>query len=117
MSAEKLIFAVLSGAAGVTAIVSDRIYPDVLPQDKPLPAVVYARSGTEYLHTLGTPAVASSATIEIWCFGMTRPDAEALGDAVLTALIAAKYYPSDRRPEYEDATQTYASVVVCNIWQ
>jgi len=117
MSAESTIYSVLSGASGITALVSDRIYPDILPQKKPLPAVVYTRSGTEYLSTLGSPAVASSATIEIWCFALTRPAAEALADAVLTALIVAKHYPSDRRPEYEEETQTCASVVVCNIWQ
>jgi len=48
MGARKAVYALLSADAGVTALVSTRVYPTVLPQDKTLPALVYQRiSGVE----------------------------------------------------------------------
>jgi len=48
MGARKAVYALISADAGVTALVSTRIYPTVLPQDKTLPALVYQRiSGVE----------------------------------------------------------------------
>lgn len=41
MSAERIIYSLLSSAPGVTAIVGTRIYPLALPEGKPLPAIVY----------------------------------------------------------------------------
>lgn len=41
MSAERIIYSLLSSAPGVTAIVSNRIYPLALPEGKALPAIVY----------------------------------------------------------------------------
>jgi len=41
MSAESELYAALSGHAALTALVSTRIYPDAIPEDQPLPAVVY----------------------------------------------------------------------------
>ena len=41
MSAERIIYSLLSSASGVTAIVGNRIYPLALPEGKALPAIVY----------------------------------------------------------------------------
>jgi len=41
MSAELVISTLLSAAGSVTAIVSERIYPDFLPESKAAPALVY----------------------------------------------------------------------------
>lgn len=46
MSIEAVIYSRLSGFAGLAALVGNRIYPIVVPQDAPLPAVVYRRSDT-----------------------------------------------------------------------
>jgi hypothetical protein len=42
MKAGNYIFAKLTAAAGVTAIVSTRIYPMILPQEQVFPAIVYS---------------------------------------------------------------------------
>lgn len=48
MDARTAIYALLSADAAVGAIVSTRIYPTVVPQDQPMPALVYQRiSGVE----------------------------------------------------------------------
>jgi hypothetical protein len=42
MNTGKYIYGKLSGTAGVTALVSTRIYPMILPQDAIYPAIVYS---------------------------------------------------------------------------
>ena len=46
MNAEKVVYALLSADAGVTAIVSTRIYPSDLPQQIAVPAIVYRHVDT-----------------------------------------------------------------------
>ena len=46
MNAEKVVYALLSADAGVTAIVSTRIYPSELPQQIAVPAIVYRHIDT-----------------------------------------------------------------------
>ena len=57
MAAEQDVYDALRNAAAVTAVCSTRIYPDVIPQEKALPAVAYVRAGTEFVTTIhtGTP--------------------------------------------------------------
>lgn len=43
MSAETAVYALLTGAGAVTAIVGTRIYPVVLPEGISLPAIVYTQ--------------------------------------------------------------------------
>lgn len=45
MLIEEALFSYLSTNAGVSALVSTRIYPMTIPQDKALPAVAYQRVG------------------------------------------------------------------------
>lgn len=41
MRAEKVVYTLLAASSALAAIVSTRIYPKVLPQDKTLPAITY----------------------------------------------------------------------------
>jgi Protein of unknown function (DUF3168) len=45
MSIEEGIYALLRADADVTAVVGERIYPVILPQNGPLPAATYRRAG------------------------------------------------------------------------
>jgi hypothetical protein len=117
MSAESTLNAALLGAAGVTALVADRVYPDILPQGKPLPAVVYARTDTEYVTTIHSNATrATIVTLETWCFAKSRPAAESLADAVEVALASSGLRPVGRNPDYDTDTDTYSSVITCTAW-
>jgi ABC-type branched-subunit amino acid transport system substrate-binding protein len=116
MSAEDTIYAALSGDAGVLALTAGRISPDKAPQDEPLPAIVYVRTDTEYIRTIhSSVAVGTIVTLEVIAFAQSRPDAEAVGDAVDAALGAAGITPIARRPEYNPETDEYASVTTCVI--
>jgi hypothetical protein len=112
MSAETLLYSTLSGAAAVTAIVSTRIYPDVVPQDATLPCVAFNRIDTVYHTTIHSAVpVAETAILEITCMSSTRVNADALADAVLAAVGAAGYVPSGRRGEIDTENALWASVL------
>jgi hypothetical protein len=46
MNIEEAIYSKLTGDAGVSALVSTRVYPNVVPQDIAMPAVAYQRIST-----------------------------------------------------------------------
>lgn len=117
MSAETLIYGTLSGATGVSTIVSTRIYPDFLAQEITLPAIVTQRSESEYVNTIHSgAAVATRVTMETWCLASTRFGAETLADAVEIALPAGGFRIVNRYPEFDPETATFASVVASDIW-
>lgn len=107
MSAETEVFAALDAAAGVHAIVGNRIYPDLRPQDDALPAVVYRRSGTSHESTIHGEVYLRRAQIDLDCIARTRASAEAIADAVEAALIAAAMMPVDRAGGLDPDTRDY----------
>ena len=56
MSADAVVYALLSGAGAVTAIVGTRIYPVLLPEKQPTPAIVY-----EQISSVREPAIDAQA--------------------------------------------------------
>lgn len=56
MSLESGLFGLLSGDAGVSAIVATRIYPLVLPQDVVYPAISYGLLDSNFNYVFGTEA-------------------------------------------------------------
>jgi hypothetical protein len=119
VSAETELHAALTGYAALTTAVADRIYPDFLAQEIPLPAVVYQRADTEYETTIHSGAVlASIVTFEIYCMATSRVAAEALANLVELAIAAPQnsLLPINRRPEFEPETLTFSTVVSCTIW-
>lgn len=98
MSAETELYATLSAAAGVTALVATRIYPDIVPQDADLPAIAYQRTATEFLNTLhGGAPLGHTATLEITCVAESRPGANAVANAVVTALAGTDFLAIDQQ--------------------
>jgi len=121
MSAETQINAALLADGPVTAVVGSgsvaRIYPDFLAQEIILPGLVNQRAETEYVNTIHTgAAVASRIIMETWCLAETRIAAEQLADLVEPALTAAEFRIVGRRPEYDQDTLTYATVVSSEVW-
>lgn len=108
MSAEEVLYATLDGDPGVTAIIAGRIYPDILPEEEELPAVVYQRSNTEDIVTLGGVVAATVSTIEVGCLASKRADAEALANVVLPVLMAAGMVQLNRQSGFDPDNLTYA---------
>lgn len=116
MGAESITYTALN-VAGVNALVSDRIYPDVIPQGKPLPAVVYSRAETEYLTTIHSSIViATTVNMEVYCMAQTKTGADLLADAVESALAAGQIRMTGRRPDFSEETETFATILTCEVW-
>lgn len=88
MKAEKVVKTLLDAAAGVTALVSTRIYGGQLPQDPTLPALVY-----ESVSEVPLPPITALAggeiqvaRIQVTAFAADYPGVKALLDAVRAAL-------------------------------
>jgi hypothetical protein len=117
MSAETVLYDALSDAAGVGTLVSDRIYPGLLPQGKALPAIVYLRTDTEFITTIhsSTPC-GSRVEMEVWGIAGTNGAAESIGDAIEVALAAALLVPFARRAEIDPETEAHSSIISCVVW-
>lgn len=86
MSAEADLQTLLAGTAAVTAICSTRIAQDRAEQDWARPFVIYTRTGTERFQTLDGSTPDEKVTFAVECWADTRLVADALADAVTTAI-------------------------------
>ncbi len=111
MSAERDLYAALSGASAVTDLIGSRIYPDARPEDDPLPAVVYQRRGTNPYPTIHGSVPAQEVSLEVWCGDVARPETEALADAVHSAATAAGFILNNRSSGFDPDTQTLFSTL------
>lgn len=117
MSAETEVFAALSGDAGVTALVAQRIYPDVLPEKSAYPAVVFARVRTEPTYGISGNYFGADVGLQVGCWGTTRTQADAVGSAVETALRLAGMPHVGRTAGYDEETDLFASVIELEIFE
>ena len=110
--AEELLFSTLSGAAPVTAIVGQRIYPDVIPQDAGIPAIAFLRTDTEFINTIhGAVPVGSSPLVEVSCVQTSRELAHVLANAVQAAIAPEGFTIEGRRSEQDPETGLWATVL------
>ena len=111
MTAEEKLYAALSGLAGLTALVGLRIYPDALPENTPLPAVVFVRAGTNPIYTIGGQLVAEDVRLAITGWAKTRTEVEPVGDQIRLALEAAGYPIDDRSSGFDNEVGLFAVTI------
>jgi hypothetical protein len=90
MSAKTDFYAVLDAAAGLAALIVDRIYPDAIPEGVDMPALVYSTREEPELLLDGSPA-ATRTIFSASAWGATRTSADAVAAAARDALRAAGY--------------------------
>lgn len=121
MSAETFTKTTLFSAAGVTAIVgaspATRIWPDEAPNGAETPLIVFERADSDPIYTLNNTLATTRVRINISCWADTRLAAEALGDAVATAMLAATVPVAERDGAFNSDMQAYAAVVGFDIWE
>lgn len=116
MSAETGLYGLLAGAAGVTALVGDRIYPDLLPEDAAYPSVVFGRTGTEIYTGIGGQIYGEDAEIQIACWAETRTAADGVAAAVMAALVADKQPANGRTAAVDPESGHFAALVTTVRW-
>lgn len=109
MSAETDLYALLSGAAGVTALVAARIYPDVLPEECAYPAIVFARASTAPILGIGGQVFGEDIGLLIGCWAETRSAADAVAAAVEAALTGGVFTRGGREAGFDPDTGLYVS--------
>lgn len=84
---DEALYSLLIAYAGLTALVSTRIYPMHLPQQPTLPAVSYQRisSGRRDVHHGGITAVAETI-FQVSCWATTLKSAKDIAAAVRTRM-------------------------------
>ena len=72
--------------AAVAALVSDRIYPLMIPQGEPLPAITYSVVATDEDNQEGDADTLARARVQLDCWATTYKQANDLARAVRLAL-------------------------------
>jgi hypothetical protein len=93
LSIEDTLFTALTTNAGLSALISARLYPDERPQGAVNPCIVYQRVSTPRVQVLGsTQAVAvSRPRFQFSCWALTKAEARSVCAALRTALLATSY--------------------------
>ena len=112
MSAETELFAALVGAAGLSALVGDRIYPDAIPENKALPAVVYSIDGSAPAYGLNQDKHATPTQIKIVAWG-----ASLAGDQIEIALAGIGVPLDNRYSGFDAEIGDYADVTEITWWE
>lgn len=116
MSAESDLQALLEGAAGVTALVGDRIAQNAIDQGQDAPYIVYTSQHTpEY--GLSNAVLANNVQFRIECWAGTAAEADEIADAVRAALLADGVVCTSRVTGHSPETQLDATILVADWWE
>lgn len=111
MTAESQFYTLMSTAPGVTALVGTRIYPDALPEERALPAVVFVRQSTVPLVGIGGQRFGDDIELSVACWAETRLAADALASAVDAAIAGTVFSLSARDGGFDPETGLFASTL------
>lgn len=116
MSAETELYAVLAGYSALTALVSTRIFPDAIPEDKALPAVVYSVESATPEVCLNNSTAATATRFRIVGWGVTRTSASSVGDQIGAALIASGVPYDNRFSGFDAEVGQFADITEITWW-
>lgn len=112
MAAETDLYTALSGDSSIEAVVENRIYADIRDQNEKIPAIYFARSSTEFTHTLDSyVSKGEKVVFDVICFQTTKELVEALTALVITATAASKFLCINKEPEFDEETDTYYTTI------
>ena len=115
MSAESDLYAALTADAPLAALVGERIYPDAIPQDEPLPAVVFvALAEPEF--GLDNTLLATRTVFSIGCWAATRTSATAVAEAVKAVLVAQDLTWAGPENGFDPEVGAYSATLDTDIW-
>lgn len=82
------IYGILSGATGVTSLISTRIYPDIAPQNAAFPFAIYQIDEADPVDTKDGAAPIYLLSFSIQVYSESYDSANAIANAIRTTLGA-----------------------------
>lgn len=116
---ESKIYSHLSTTTALTAIVSTRIYPLILPQEPTYPAIAYSRLTADRLYSLGGYLGWEHPMMTIDIYTETYKQAKELTTSIQTAMNAATAFSSLLVSDvdyYEPDMNVYRVVMDFSCW-
>lgn len=116
---EEALYSHLSTSTTLMALVSDRIYPIMMPQDPELPAITYQRISNSPVNSMGGHGGLDNPKIQIDCWATSYSAAKALGDKLRKTIATATAFNSVQLNDqdlYEDGTEIYRVSMDFSCW-
>lgn len=114
MSAETELYSALN-VVGVTSLVSDRIYPDALPEGCVYPAIVFSRSNTAPVVSISSQHYADFADFGVSVWGKTRTQVNTVASAMEVALRVAGHEITNREAEFDPDTGLVGTIITVTV--
>ena len=86
MDIGEALYGYLSTYAGLTALISTRLYPDILPQTPTYPAVTMQLISRVRDHLFHADSTMAKSRYQFSCFGLTRTSAKVVSKQIRLAL-------------------------------
>jgi hypothetical protein len=120
MSLESRIYAALSGATALTALVGSNIYPEHRPQEDTAPAVVYGRvSGLRLYHLQGFSGL-ENPRVQIDSYATSVDGRREVAAQVVAAMEASTTFKAmaliSPMDDYDDRLKIYRRIFDFSIW-
>lgn len=120
MSAKTELRALLVATSGVTALVGSgsaaRISADRIEQGAARPFIVFTQNATDVQTGLNGTVLTTKAVLELQCWADTRVGADALADAVQTALVGDYRTITQRADGYDAELDLEATIFTVDWW-
>lgn len=119
MSVESKLKTLLGANVTVAGLVSDRIYPMVLPQNPTLPAITYTRIVGLPVYSIYGYSGLNNAHVQVDCWASTYSGAKALAAAVTAAISSATTFKGvmvGDRDMFEDDVLLYRVSMDWSLW-
>ena len=117
MSAETDLRTLLLADAPTFALVDQAISANRMEQGVGRPFIVFNRAATLREKTLNGQVMGVLVTLTVECWGDTRVQAQAVADAVQTAIEAVFHTVSGREDAYEEDLDLEADVLTVEWWE
>jgi hypothetical protein len=107
---EDAMYSHLSTSTALTAIVGNRIYPMLMPQDPTLPAVTFQRISNGPQWSINGPCGLDNPHMQVDCWTTSFAGSKALSDALRKAMATAGTYSAVQLTDqdiYEVDTEIY----------
>lgn len=116
---ETEIYAYLSSNNAITALVGNRIYPLILPQNYTLPAITYTKISGQRVNAKDGQTGLANPRFQFSCWAKTYLEAKKVADVVRIAMNVfpnGTTYMQDEQDFYEPDTGLYHVPVDFIIW-